>query len=49
MKLNGENINFIQPTIVLKEKLSSSKLAAAIISASYNSQTNVRNVVKICI
>ena len=40
--------NFIHTTNIWKKKFSSQNLALAIIPTSNNSQTNVRNVLKIC-
>ena len=48
MKLNEENINFINTTKIEEKNFSSYNLALAIIPTSNNSQTNDRNVVKIC-
>ena len=49
MKLNEESINFMHTTKVYEKKLSCQTLALVIISTSNNAETNVRNVVKICI
>ena len=48
MKLNEDNVIFIHTTNTQEEKFSSHKLALPIIPTSNNSQTNVRNFVKIC-
>ena len=48
MKLNEENGNFIYTTNIKKKTFSSYRLALAIIPMSNDSQTNNRNVVKIC-
>ena len=48
MKLNEENVNFIHTTKIEEKFFSSQNFALAIIPASNNSQTNDRNVVKIC-
>ena len=48
MKLNEENVNFIHTTKIEEKNFSYQNLALAIIPTSYNSQTNDRNVMKIC-
>ena len=48
MKLNEENVNFIHTTKIEEKFFSSYNLAIDIIPASNNSQTNDKNVVKIC-
>ena len=48
MKLNKENVNFIHTTKTEEKKFSSENLALAIIPTPNYSQTNGRNVVKIC-
>ena len=48
MKLNEENVNFIHTTNISEKYFSSLNIALAVIPTSNNSQTNVRNVVKIC-
>ena len=47
-EIKEENVNFIHTTNSLEENFSPLKLALAIIPTSNNSQTNVRNIVKIC-
>ena len=49
VNISGVNeINFIPTTNIEEEELSSWNLALAIIPTANNSQTKVRNVLKIC-
>ena len=48
MKLTFSSFNFIHTTFIWDKKVSSQNFALAIIPMSNNSQTNDRNVVKIC-
>ena len=48
MKLSEENVNFIHTTKIEQKNFSCKNLALAIIPTSNNSQTNDRNVMKIC-
>ena len=45
--MDEESVQFIHTTNIQEKKLFSQKLALVIIPTSNNSQTNVRNVVKI--
>ena len=47
--MDEESAQFIHTTNIQEKKLFSQKLALVIIPTSNNSQTNVRNVMKICI